>query len=210
MKHDVRLEIIWRFIVKVSAQCIYEWPLFSIRVDHGNARLCDPACNSCDHQPHNSRTDNCNPVSRTSSGIPMAIECCFYICCQNRSFGTHRIWNWDQHFERCVEHVLMRVQAENPAANQLIRPYLDRSSRAIAVFYWEGKFAALKWRAHVCPFRFGDGAFENETFCSPADAGKFRVHLSFMLSGVFDSFWPQFDLPIAHIPKRTGNLSSGN
>ena len=122
-------------------------------------------------QAGDAATDDADAIGRGGAGIPQRVECRLHIGGEYGAGGGHVVRHLDQHGERRVEHVLVRMLADDALAHQIGRAGLDQADGAIAVFHRMRKIARLHRRAHALVFGGGNAALEDQAFGAAADAG---------------------------------------
>nr|WP_315855047.1 hypothetical protein [Chenggangzhangella methanolivorans] len=109
---------------------------------------------------------------------------------------------------RSDERLLVRMEAEDEAPDEIARTVLDPADRGVAVLHGSGKVALLPGRAHPEPLAFGHAAVEHEAFGAAAHPRKQRAHDSSVAGRAEGCAVAQLDPSVAEIPEGARSSSA--
>ena len=137
------------------------------------------AASACGQAADDAGPDDRDAAADRGQGVPQDIDRRLHVGGQRRAVGRDRVGNRHHRIGGHDEQVLVRVQAEDAPAQQMIRAGFHLAHHAVAVFDGSGEIAFLERAAHDVE-QFGrHPALEHEAFGPPADGADERPHQDF-------------------------------
>ena len=150
------------------AECRHDLSPVRQHVDDGDVGARQPRTHRRDHQSDDAGPNDDDPIAGGRARIPDGVQRGLHVGGQRRPLGWNPVRHRRQHLDGCDERVLVRVETKHHTPGQFVRPFLDDTRRAIAVFDRERERATLERRAHAIVFGRRHGAIQDKTFGAAA------------------------------------------